>query len=80
MSQHDLVSAQSSSVCITHNVALNSIACVMSLPAMSLRDWFSVRKKGEAGVGGLVYIYTKKDENSMAVCGCGYKNPPVCSL
>jgi len=28
MSQHDLVSAQSSSVCITRHVALNSIACV----------------------------------------------------
>ena len=77
MSQHDLIS---SSVCINRHVALNSIACFMLLPAMSLGDWFSVSRKSETGVGGLVYIYTQEDENSMAACGCGYKNPSVCSL
>ena len=62
MSQHDLVSAQISNVCITRHAALNSIAyivCikqfVMSLPAISLVDWFSVSRKGGTGGGGLVY-------------------------
>jgi len=27
----------------------------MSLPAMSLEEWFSVNRKGERGGGGLVY-------------------------
>ena len=31
---------------------------VMSLPAMSLRDWFSVSRKG--GTGGGVLVYTPK--------------------
>jgi len=62
MSWHDLVSAQNFNVCITHHAALNAIAyfvCVkqfvMSLPAISLGDWFSVSRKGGTGGGGLVY-------------------------
>ena len=61
MSQHDLVSAQTSNVHNSH-AALNAIAyivCVkqflMSLPAISLGDWFSVSRKGGTGGGGLVY-------------------------
>jgi len=62
MSQHDFVSAQTSTVYITHHAALNAteyIVCVkqsvMSLPAISLGDWFSVSRKGGTGGGGLVY-------------------------
>jgi len=62
MSQHDLVSAQTSKVCITRHAALNAtayIVCVthfvMPLPAISLGDWFSVSRKGGTGGGGLVY-------------------------
>ena len=61
MSRHDLVSAQTSTVCITHHAALNAIAyivCVrqfvMSLPAISLGDWFSVSRKGGTGGSGVV--------------------------
>jgi len=56
--------------------ALNAIAytvCikqfVVSLPAISLGDWFSVVGKGEVGW----YIHPK-GENSMAVCGFGLKS------
>jgi len=62
LSRHDLVSAQISNVCITRHAAINAIAyivCVkqfvMSLPAISLGDWFSVSRKGGTGGGGLVY-------------------------
>ena len=62
MSRHDLLSAPISTVCITRHAALNAIAfivCVkqfvMSLPAISLGDWFSVSRKGGTGGGGLVY-------------------------
>jgi len=62
MSWHDLVSDQTSNVCITRHVALNAIVyilcvkqLVMLLPAISLGDWFSVSKKGGTGGGGLVY-------------------------
>ena len=85
MSQHNLVSAQTSTVCITHHAALNAtayIVCVkqsvMSLPAISLGDWFSVSRKGGQGEVGW-YIHPK-GENSMAVCGFGCKNPSVGSL
>jgi len=67
MSQHDLVSAQISNVCITRLAALNAIACiacvnqfVMSLPAIFLGDWLSVSRKGGTGGGGLVYTCTPK--------------------
>ena len=57
MSWHDLVSSQASNVCITRHAPLNAIAyivCVkqfvMSLPAISLGDWFSVNGKGGTGV------------------------------
>ena len=57
MSQHDLVSAQTSNVCVTRHAPLNAIAYivfvkqfVMSLPAISLGDWFSVNGKGGTGV------------------------------
>jgi len=63
MSRHDLVSAQISNVYITCHAALNAIVytvCikqfVMSLPAISLRYWFSGSRKGGTGGGGLVYI------------------------
>ena len=88
MSQHDLVSAQTSNVCITCHAALKAIAyivCVkqfvMSLPAFSLGDWFSalrlvqcshVSRKRGTGGGGLVYIHPKS-ENSTVVCGFGCK-------
>jgi len=64
MSQHDLVSAPFSTVCITRHAALNAIAyivCVkqfvMSLPAISFGYWFSGSRdsKGRTGGGGLVY-------------------------
>jgi len=41
---------------------------VMSLSAKSLGDWFSVSRKGETGVGGLVYA-----PKGMAVSGFGCK-------
>ena len=85
MSRHDLVSAGTPNVYITRHAALNAIAYivgvkqfVMSLPAISLGDWFSVSRKGGTGGGGLVYIYIymyPKGENSMTVCGFGCKNP-----
>ena len=85
MSWHDFVSAQTSNVCITHHVALNTIVYivevkhfVMSFPANLLGDRFIVSRKGVTGGGGLVY--TPKGENSMAVCGFGCKNPSVGSL
>ena len=65
MSRHDLVSAQISNVCITQHAALNAIACivcvkqfVMSLPAISLGEWFGVSRKSGTGGGGLVYVLT----------------------
>ena len=85
LSRHDLVSAQTSNVCITHHAALNAIAyivCVkqfvISLPVISLGDWFSVSRKGGTEGDGLVH--TPKGENSMAVCGFGCKYPSVGSL
>jgi len=57
MSRHNLVSDQTSNVCITRHAPLNAIAyivCVkqfvMSLPAISLGDWFSVSRKRGTGV------------------------------
>ena len=57
MSRHDLVSAQTSNVCIPHRAAIHVCVkqFVMPLPAMSLGDWFSVSRKGGTGGGGLVY-------------------------
>ena len=62
MSRHNLKSARISNVCITRHAALNAIAyitCVkqfvMSFPAISLGDWFSVSGKGGTRGGGLVY-------------------------
>ena len=62
MSQHDLVSAQTSYVCIARHAALSAVAytvCVkqfvMSLPAISLGGWFSVSRKGGTEKGRLVY-------------------------
>ena len=62
MSQHDLVSAQTSNVCTTRHAALNAtayIVCVtqfvMPLPGISLGDWFSVNRKGGTEGSGLVY-------------------------
>jgi len=85
MSQHDLVSAQISNVCITWHAALNAIAyivCVkqfvMSLPAIPWETgsvWAERMRQGEVGW----YIYPN-GENSMAVCGFGCKNPSVGSL
>jgi len=73
MSRYDLVSAQTSNVCITHHAALNAVHAkqfVMSLPAMSLGDWFSMscRKVGRGEVGWYIH---PKSENSMVVCGFG---------
>jgi len=51
---------------------------VMSLPALSLGDWFSESRKGGIGEVGW-YIYPK-GENSMAVCGFGCKNPSIGSM
>jgi len=45
----------------------------MSVPAMSLKDWFSVSRKDGTGW----YIYPKGDK-SMAVCGLGCKS--VCRV
>ena len=52
MSWHDLVSSQASNVCITRHAPLNAIAYivyvkqfVMSLPTLSLGDWFSVTER-----------------------------------
>ena len=74
MSWQDLVSAQTSNVCITHHAALNAVRAkqfVMSLPAMSLGDWFSMsRKVGRGEVGWYIH---PKSENSMVVCGFGRK-------
>jgi len=39
----------------------------MSLPAMSLGDWFSVSRKGGTGGGGLVY--TPKEQKQHGVPG-----------
>jgi len=90
MSRHNLISAQNneedmvspltSNVCITCPAALNTIACmcqifVMSLPGMSLGDWFSVNRKGGTVADWLVYIC--KGWNSMAVSRFGCKNPSV---
>jgi len=78
MSQHDLVSAQTSTVCITHHAALRATAykeCfkqfVMSLLAISLGDWFSMSRKGGTGGGGLVY--TPKSEYRWLCVGLAVK-------
>jgi len=42
---------------------------VISLPAMSLGDWFSVSRKG--GTGEVGWYIHPKGENSRAVCGFG---------
>ena len=60
MSQHDLVSAQTSNVCITSHAALNTIACMCQTicnvtSSNVIGDWFSVSRKGGTGEGGLVY-------------------------
>ena len=78
MSQHDLVSAQTSNVCITHHAALNAIAyivCVkqfVSLPAISLGDWFSVSRKGGTGGGG---VYTQRVNTARLRVGLAVKIP-----
>jgi len=78
MSRHDLVSAQTSNVCITRHAPLNAIAyivCVkqfvMSLLAISLGDWFSMSRKGGTGGGGLVY--TPKSEYRWLCVGLAVK-------
>ena len=77
MSRHDLVSAQISNVCIIRHAALNAIAyivCVkqfvMSLPAISLGDWFSVSRKGGTGGGGLVYTPKGWKQHGCVWVGC----------
>jgi len=62
MSLHDFSSAETSNDCITYHAALNAIAyfvCVkqfvMSLPAISLGNQFSVSRKDGTGGSGLVY-------------------------
>jgi len=66
-SWHDLISAQTSNVCITHLAALNAIGLayivcvkrfVMLLPAISLGDWFSVSRKGGTEGGGTQRVKT----------------------
>jgi len=81
MSRHDLVSAQISNVCITHHAALNPIAyivCVkqfvMSLPAVSLGDWFSVSQKGGTR-GRWVGIYTQRVKTAWLCVGLAVKIP-----
>jgi len=46
----------------------------MSLPAMSLGDWFCMSRKGGTGRGKLVH---PEGENSMAMSGLGCGNPLV---
>jgi len=43
----------------------------MSLPAISLGDWFCVSRKG--GTGEVGWYIHPKGENNMAVCGFGWK-------
>jgi len=52
------------------------VGFVMSLPAVSLGDWFSVSRNGGTGEGwvGIYYIHPK-GENNMAVSGFGCKIP-----
>ena len=81
MSQHDLISAQTSNVCITRDAPLNAIAyivCVkqfvMSLPAISLGDWFSVNGKGGTGVSActLQMIHTTYVRTIVPTYQCTY--------
>jgi len=46
----------------------------MSLPALSLGDWFRVRAE-RVGQGEVSWYIHPKGENSMTVCGFGCKIP-----
>jgi len=69
----DMVAPLVANVCITHHATLNTTACVkqcaMSLPAMSLGDWFSVIRKGGIGGGELVYtqVYQKGESSRLSL-------------
>ena len=49
---------------------------VMSLPALSLGDWFSMSRKGRTGGGGLVYIYmyTQRVKTAWLCVGLAVKS------
>jgi len=78
-----MVAPLTANVCITCHETFSfkcysMIVCVkqfvISLPAISLGDWFFVSRKGGTGGGGLVY---PKGENNMTVSGFGYENPSL---
>ena len=81
MSWHGLVSAHTSNVYNSHATlnALAYIVCVkqfvMSLPAISLGDWFSVSRKGR-----WVGIYTQRAKTTLLCVVLAEKNPSVGSL
>ena len=83
MSWHDLVSAQTSNVCITRHAALSAIAHIVCVKqfvmSISLGDWFSGSRKGGTGEEVGCYIHPK-GKNSMAVCGGHCTNGPENSL
>jgi len=84
MSQHDLVSAQTSNVCITHHAALNAIAYIVcvkqvfcDVTSSNFLGSVGAEMVGEGEVGWYIH---PKGENSMAVFGFGCINPSVGSL
>ena len=72
MSRHDLVSAQTSNVCIPHRAAIHVCVkqFVMPLPAMSLGDWFSISRKGR-----WVDIHTQRVKTVRLCVGLAVKIP-----
>jgi len=81
MSWHDLISAQTSNVCITHHAVI-ACMCQTICDATSsnvLGRLVQYKQKGWDR-GRWVGIHTQRVKNSQAVCGFSCKNPSVGSL
>ena len=87
MSQHDLVSTQTSNICITCHAALNAIACMCQTicdvtSSNVLGRLVQCEQKGwdRGRWAGIIYTPKGFNKNSMAVHGSSCKNPSVGSL
>jgi len=71
MSWHDLVSAQTSNLCITRHAALNAVAYMVCVKQFVMSFPWEIGSVGAERVGqGKVGWYIHPNgENGMAVCG-----------
>ena len=76
MSQHDLVSAQTSTVCITQHAALIAIVYIVYVCHFQQFPWEIGSVWAErVGQGEVGWYIQPKGENNMAVCGLAVKVP-----